>query len=312
MEDRHTDQPGIGYSPEVRDALAHGAPVVALESTIISHGLPRSINLDVARELEAIVRDGGACPATIAVLDGVVHVGLADHELERVASGQGIRKLGARDLVLAMATGESGATTVSAVCMVAARAKIRVFVTGGLGGVHRGWQESLDESADLVMLSRTRLTVVAAGVKSILDVPATLQRLETLNVSVIGYRTGRFPGFYLADSGLPVEWSLDSVAQIAAVMRSQDALGAQGQALLVANPVPVERQLDPALHDQVLREALSAAADRQIGGQALTPFLLDFIARGTGGASVDANLAAVRGNAALGAAVAVAYAGDAA
>ncbi|MHB1549462.1 MAG: pseudouridine-5'-phosphate glycosidase, partial [Acidimicrobiales bacterium] len=183
---------GVAVAGEVGDALRAGAPVVALESTIISHGLPRPRNLEVARELERIVRDGGGCPATIAVLDGVVRIGLDKDELERVASETTMRKLGFRDISLALATGASGGTTVSAVSFLAARAGIRVFATGGLGGVHRGWTESWDESADLAMLSRTRLTVVSSGVKSILDIAATLQRLETLNVAVVGYRTPMF------------------------------------------------------------------------------------------------------------------------
>ena len=303
---------GVAVAGEVGDALRAGAPVVALESTIISHGLPRPRNLEVARELERIVRDGGGCPATIAVLDGVVRIGLDKDELERVASETTMRKLGFRDISLALATGASGGTTVSAVSFLAARAGIRVFATGGLGGVHRGWTESWDESADLAMLSRTRLTVVSSGVKSILDIAATLQRLETLNVAVVGYRTPMFPGFYVTSSGHPVDWTVESPEQIAEVMAFREVLGGPETALVVANPVPEDRQLDPELHDAALAEALAAAADQGIGGQALTPFLLDFIARRTGGASVEANLAAVRGNVALGTAIAVACAGRAA
>ncbi len=300
---------GIAVAEEVGEALRDGSPVVALESTIISHGLPRPRNLEVARNLELAVRNGGACPATIAVLDGVVRVGLAKDELERVASETTMRKLGFRDLPLALATGASGGTTVSAVSFLAARAGIRVFATGGLGGVHRGWSASWDESADLAMLSRTRLTVVSSGVKSILDIPATLQRLETLNVTVVGYRTSMFPGFYVASSGYPVDWTVESPEQIAEVMAYREALGGPETALVVANPVPGDRQLDPELHDAALAEALAAAADQGIVGQALTPFLLDVMARRTGGASVEANLAAVAGNVALGTAIAVACAG---
>ncbi|CAM5355710.1 Pseudouridine-5'-phosphate glycosidase [Streptomyces violaceorubidus] len=211
-------------SEEVREAMDARRPVVALESTIIAHGLPRPRNLLVARELEEAVRQEGAVPATIAVLDGRPHVGLDKEQLERVANEDAVRKLGHRDLPLAVACGASGATTVSATALLAALAGVRVFATGGLGGVHREWTVTQDESADLGLLARTRITVVCAGVKSILDVPATLQRLETLGVSVAGYRTDRFPGFYLSDSGHPVDWTLDDPEQVAAVMRAQDAL----------------------------------------------------------------------------------------
>lgn len=298
---------GVAVAGEVGEALRAGTPVVALESTIFTHGLPRPRNLQVARELERVVRDGGGCPATIAVLDGVVRIGLDKDELERVASETTMRKLGFRDLPLALATGASGGTTVSAVSFLAARAGIKVFATGGLGGVHRDWSESWDESADLAMLSRTRLTVVSSGVKSILDIPATLQRLETLNVTVVGYRTPMFPGFYVTSSGCPIDWTAESPEQIADVMAYREMLGGPRTALVVANPVPEDRQLDPELHDAALAAALAAAAEQGIGGQALTPFLLDFMARRTGGASVEANLAAVRGNVALGTAIAVAY-----
>ncbi|REF00405.1 pseudouridine-5'-phosphate glycosidase [Thermomonospora umbrina] len=298
----------LRLSEEVADALAAGSPVVALESTIISHGLPRPRNLEVARELEGLVRAGGAVPATIAVLDGVARVGLDDAALERVAADPGLRKLGFRDLAPAAGTGAGGATTVSATAFLAARAGVRVFATGGLGGVHRGWADSWDESADLALLSRTRITVVCAGVKSILDVPATLQRLETLNVTVAGYRTAAFPGFYLHDSGEPVDWTLESPQGVAAVMRAQDALDGPAAALVVANPVPVAEQLDPALHDRVLAEALAEAARRGVTGQAATPFLLERLVRGTDGASLEANLAAVRGNVRLAAEIAGAWA----
>ncbi|MFE4176677.1 pseudouridine-5'-phosphate glycosidase [Streptomyces sp. NPDC056909] len=296
----------LQHSPEVREALAAGRPVVALESTIIAHGLPRPRNLAVAEELEELVRAGGAVPATVAVLDGRPHVGLVKDELDRIAQDESVRKLGQRDLAPAIAAGASGATTVSATAFLAARAGIRVFATGGLGGVHRGWTETQDESADLALLARTRITVVCAGVKSILDVPATLQRLETLGVSILGYGTERFPGFYLASSGERVDWTVHSPEEVAAVMRAQDALGGPASALIVANPVPEARQLDPALHDRVLAEALTECHERGIGGQAVTPFLLDHLMRRTGGASLEANLAAVRGNVRLAARIATA------
>ncbi|MFC9287740.1 pseudouridine-5'-phosphate glycosidase [Streptomyces sp. NPDC057052] len=296
-------------SEEVREAVDARRPVVALESTIIAHGLPRPRNLQVARELEALVRAEGAVPATIAVLDGRPRVGLAKEELERVANEDGIRKLGHRDLPLAVASGASGATTVSATALLAALAGVRVFATGGLGGVHREWTVTQDESADLGLLARTRVTVVCAGVKSILDVPATLQRLETLGVAVAGYGTDRFPGFYLSDSGHPVDWTLESPGQVADVMRAQVALGLPESALIVANPVPEEEQLDPALHARVLAEALQACAAEGVTGQAVTPFLLDHLVRRTDGASLNANLAAVRGNVRLAGRIASAWAG---
>ncbi|MGV9405706.1 pseudouridine-5'-phosphate glycosidase [Streptomyces sp. NPDC003667] len=295
-------------SEEVRDALDARRPVVALESTIIAHGLPRPRNLRVAVELEDVVRETGAVPATVAVLDGKPHVGLGKEQLERVANEAGIRKLGHRDLPLAVAAGASGATTVSATAQLAALAGVRVFATGGLGGVHREWTVTQDESADLGLLARTRITMVCAGVKSILDVPATLQRLETLGVAVAGYRTGRFPGFYLSDSGHPVDWTLESPQEVARVMRAQDALDAPDSALIVANPVPPEQQLDPELHARVLAEALRACEEAGVTGQGVTPFLLDHLVRHTDGASLSANLAAVRGNVRLAARIATAWA----
>ncbi|MFD4918860.1 pseudouridine-5'-phosphate glycosidase [Streptomyces virginiae] len=295
-------------SAEVREALTRGKPVVALESTIIAHGLPRPRNLEVGLELEALVRAEGAVPATIAVVDGVAYAGLDKDRLERIAGGEGVRKLGHRDLAPALATGATGATTVSATAFLAARAGLRVFATGGLGGVHREWAQTQDESADLSLLARTRITVVCAGVKSILDVPGTLQRLETLGVGVLGYGTDRFPGFYLSDSGEPVDWTVHEPEEVAAVMAAQDALGGADSALLVANPVAREEQLDPELHDRVLAEALAECRERGITGQAVTPFLLGFLVRATNGASLEANLAAVRGNVRLGARIAGAWA----
>ncbi|MGW5634977.1 pseudouridine-5'-phosphate glycosidase [Streptomyces sp. NPDC003832] len=294
-------------SEEVRAALDARQPVVALESTIIAHGLPRPRNLQVAVELEEVVRREGAVPATIAVLDGRPHVGLDKQQLERVANEDGIRKLGHRDLPLAVAAGVSGATTVSATALLAARAGVRVFATGGLGGVHREWTVTQDESADLGLLARTRITVVCAGVKSILDVPATLQRLETLGVAVAGYGTDRFPGFYLSDSGHPVDWTLRSPREVAEVMRAQDGLEGPESALIVARPVAESEQLDPGLHARVLAEALRACEEEGVTGQAVTPFLLDQLVRYTDGASLSANLAAVRGNVALAARIAAAW-----
>ncbi|MGW1156637.1 pseudouridine-5'-phosphate glycosidase [Streptomyces sp. NPDC002513] len=295
-------------SEEVREALAARRPVVALESTIIAHGLPRPRNLQVALDLEDLVRQEGCVPATIAVLDGQAHVGLNKEQVERIANEEGVRKLGHRDLPLAAAAGVSGATTVSATALLASLAGVRVFATGGLGGVHRQWTATQDESADLGLLARTRITVVCAGVKSILDVPATLQRLETLGVAVAGYRTDRFPGFYLSDSGHPVDWTLESPDEVAGVMRAQDVLGGPDSALIVAQPVAAEEQLDPQLHARVLAAALQACEDEGVTGQAVTPFLLDYLVRHTEGASLSANLAAVRSNVLLAARIAAAWA----
>ncbi|MGW1491988.1 pseudouridine-5'-phosphate glycosidase [Streptomyces sp. NPDC002402] len=291
---------------EVQEALSAHRPVVALESTIIAHGLPHPRNLAVAEELEGLVRSEGAVPATVAVLDGTVHVGLDKRQLERVAGDEDVRKLGHRDLAPALAAGVSGATTVSAAAFLAARAGIRVFATGGLGGVHREWTETQDESADLRLLAQTRIAVVCAGVKSILDVPATLQRLETLGVGILGYGTREFPGFYLTSSGQPVDWTVGTPQEVAEVIRASDALGGPDAALIVANPVPETEQLDPALHDRVLAEALAECRERGIGGQAVTPFLLNYLMRRTEGASLEANVAAVRGNVRLAARIAAA------
>jgi pseudouridylate synthase len=251
------------------------------------------------------VRDAGACPATIAVLDGVARVGLDQDQLVRVADDPGLHKLGQRDLPVAQALGASGATTVSATAWLAAAAGIRVFATGGLGGVHRGFAESQDESADLAVLSHTRITVVSAGVKSILDVPATLERLETLSVTVVGFATTTFPGFYLHSSGRPIDWTVSTPAEVAEIMRRQEGLGLCS-ALLVANPIPEAEQLDPQLHDRALADALAAAERDDIRGQRLTPYLLSALVEVTGGAALEANVAAVRGNVRLGAQIAVA------
>ena len=294
-------------SGPVRAALAAGAPVVALESTIISHGLPRPANLAAARSFEEILTAAGVTPATIAVIDGVPRVGLGDADLERIALDESVIKVSGRDLGLAMAGKRTAGTTVAATALLAARAGIRVFATGGLGGVHRGFAGSLDESADLTVLSRTPITVVSAGVKSILDIPATLERLETLGVAVIGYRTDRFPAFYLTDSGEELDWRLDSPAEIAAVMAARDLVG-DTAALLVANPLPPDRQLDPALHDRVLTEALAAAGAAGVRGKAVTPFLLAHLRRATDGKSVAVNLDVARGNIALAAQIAAAWA----
>ena len=294
-------------SPAVRAALSAGRPVVALESTIISHGLPRPANLTAARSFEQLLTEAGVTAATIAVIDGVPRAGLDDTGLERIALDESVVKVSSRDLGLAMAGKRTAGTTVAATAVLAAKAGIRVFATGGLGGVHRGFAESADESADLTALSRTPITVVSAGVKSILDIPATLERLETLGVAVAGYRTNRFPAFYLTDSGQDLDWRLDTPEEIAAVMAARDLLGDES-ALLIGNPLPPDQQLDPDLHDRVLNEALAAAETQGIRGKAVTPFLLDHMQRATDGASVLVNLEVARGNITLAGQIAAAWA----
>jgi pseudouridylate synthase len=292
---------------EVREALSAGRAVVALESTIIAHGLPQPDNLRVAREIEAAVRDAGAVPATIAVLGGEVRIGLGDGELERIGGRDDVAKCSVRDLPVVCARGGDGATTVAATAHLAARAGIGVFATGGIGGVHRDAAASFDESADLVELSRTPICVVCAGVKSILDAGATLERLETLGVTVLGYGTDRLAGFYLSDAGHDVPWRVESPDEIAAIMRAREEVGAPG-GVLVANPLPPDEQLDPVLHDRVLAEALAAAAEQGIHGKAITPFLLDRLRAATEGDSLRANVALVLHNAALAGEIAVAAA----
>jgi pseudouridylate synthase len=294
--------------PEVAAALRAGHPVVALESTLISHGLPWPDNLRAATDVERTVREHGATPATIAVLRGDLRVGVDDAALAILAAGAGVAKVSTRDLGFVMASGGHGATTVAATAHVAATHGIHVFATGGLGGVHREAQDTWDESADLFALATTPVTVVCAGVKSILDVGATLERLETLGIAVVGYGTDRFAGFYLADSGWPAPSRIDSPRAVAAVMAVRASLSRERSALVVANPLPADEQLDPALHDRVLRESLAAAAEQGVRGEAVTPFLLDRFRRETAGASLAANLRLIRRNAALAAQIAVEYA----
>lgn len=303
-------------SPEVQAALSRGQAVVALESTLIAHGLPRPDNVAVAVQIEQVVREHGAVPATIAVLDGIVRIGLTPPDLDRVA-GEDIAKLGIRDLPGAIATGRSGATTVASTALLAAQAGISVFATGGLGGVHRvAWGNRVagehrgsgyDESADLPALAHTSILVVCAGVKSILDVGATLERLETLSVTVVGYRTDSFPGFYLTDSGHHLDWQVDTPEQAAAVLAARREL-APG-AVVVANPLPVEDQLDPELHDRVLADALAGLTRDGISGKDVTPYLLARLHAATGGASLRVNTTIIVRNAELAARIAVAYAG---
>ena len=297
----------VEVSPRVSAALAAGEPVVALESTIISHGLPRPGNLAAAQRFEQILQQHNVTPATIALIDGVPKVGLSSKDLERIAFDESVVKVGSRDIAIAMARKVTGGTTVAATSVLAARAGLRVFATGGLGGVHRRAAETFDESADLTVLSRTPITVVSAGVKSILDIPATLERLETLSVAVIGYRTSRFPAFWLSDSGYDLDWRVDSAAEIADIMAARDAFG-EPSALLVANPLPAALQLDPGVLDDAMGEALALAAEQGIRGKAVSPFLLDRIQQVTGGASVDVNLTIARGNIELAGQIATSWA----
>ena len=294
----------IHYSDEVREALIAGKPIVALESTIISHGLPRPQNLDVAHEVESIVRQHGAVPATIAVIDGVVHIGLSDANLEAIANRDDIAKASSRDLAIVVATGKSAATTVAATAHLAVNAGITVFATGGLGGVHRGASQSFDESADLTALSTLNITVVCAGVKSILDVGATLERLETLAIGVIGYKTTNFPGFYLTDSGFTIEHRVESPSEIAAIQRVRVELGTDRTALIVANPVIHE--MNRVRHDEILTSGLALAKAEGISGKAVTPFLLEHFHSSSNGESLRVNIDIIKSNAALAADIAVA------
>ncbi|MEO6881316.1 MAG: pseudouridine-5'-phosphate glycosidase [Mycobacteriaceae bacterium] len=301
-----TPPPPVRLHAEVGDALAEGRAVVALESTLLAHGLPRPGNLATARQLEAVVREQGAVPATIAVLDGVARVGLGAAELERVCGDDTLAKLSTRDLPVVLGTGGSGATTVASTAVLAQAAGVRVFATGGLGGVHRGASASFDESADLTTLSRTRIVVVCAGVKSILDVPATLERLESLSVTVVGYRTHTFPGFYVTDSGSVVHHRCEDPAELARVFAAGQGLSCA--ALVVANPLPAELAMDPAEHDAAITEALGAADVAGVSGKEITPFVLDHLHTTSNGRTREVNVTLVLRNAALAAQVAVALA----
>ncbi len=292
-------------SAEVADALAANRPVVALESTIISHGLPRPRNHDAALEFEAILRDAGVTPATIAILDGVPQIGLDAEGVRRIAE-EDLVKASVRDIPIIAAAGSSAATTVAATSHLAALAGVRVFATGGLGGVHRGATESFDESADLSTLAVTPITVVSAGVKSVLDIAATLERLETLSVPVVGFGTAVFPSFWLRESEFTLDWSVDTAAEVAAIMRSQDELG-HGQGIVVANPIPFDQQWDPEEHDRVLSEALALAHKAGVTGKAVTPFLLLKIVELSGGRSLEVNLDLARNNVRVAAQIATAW-----
>ena len=295
----------VMVSPEIEDALGLGGPVVALESTLISHGLPRPNNLDLAREAEDIVRQEGAVAATVAVIEGVPKIGLKAPELELLASG-GVPKLSVRDLPFAAAKASHGATTVAATAHLASRAGVRLFATGGLGGVHRGARDTWDVSADLAALARTPVAVVCSGVKSILDVPATLEQLETLGVPVAGFRTRRFPGFYLMDSGSSLDWSVESEEEAARLVAAVRSIGQADCGLVIANPIPEDEQLDPDLHDRGLTEAFGEMERLGVRGKDVTPFLLERFREATGGESLRVNERIIRNNARLAARIAVA------
>jgi len=301
---RHTPE-ALHLGDEVADALAAGTPVVALESTLIAHGLPRPDGASVAAELEDLVRSHGAVPATVAVVAGRLQVGLTPQERTAVATRQDVGKAGVRDLATALARGDWAATTVASTAWAAHAAGIRVFATGGLGGVHRKAVETFDESGDLTALAETPVIVVCAGVKSILDVPATLERLETLHVPVLGWQTHAMPGFWATDSGCPLDTRVDTAAEVARIATSSWGLGLR-QAIVVTVPLAATEALDPALEQRVLAEGLAAARTRGVTGKAVTPFLLAWFHAHTEGASLRANVALVRANAVIAAAIAVA------
>ncbi len=294
----------IQYSKEVAASLKSGAPIVALESTIISHGLPRPSNLAVAQEVEEIVRAHGATPATIAILNGVVHIGLESDQLHEIANRDDISKASIRDLAIISAGGLSAATTVAATSHIARLAGISVFATGGLGGVHRGANETFDESADLGALGKLDIAIVCAGVKSILDVGATLERLESLSIGLVGYQTNAFPGFYLTDSGFTLEHRVDSAEQIAAIIKARRELKTDSTSLIIANPV--KEEMDRDRHDSILASGLASASTQGITGKDVTPFLLEHFHTASNGESLKVNIEIIKSNSALAADVAVA------
>jgi pseudouridine-5'-phosphate glycosidase len=299
----------VRLSDEVAAALADGRPVVALESSVLAQGLPAPHNLDSWRACEAAVRAAGAIPAVTAIVAGVPWAGLSAAQIDQlIAPATGTAKVGARDLAPAMARGAWGGTTVSATCTIADAAGIRLFATGGIGGVHREAERTFDVSQDLAAIARMRVAVVTAGAKAILDLPKTLEALEALGVPVVGYGTSEFPAFYTSHSGLVLEHHVDDAEQAAAVLRARwDRLDECG--VVFANPVPPRAEADPVLVSRAIEEALGQATARGVRGKATTPFLLAEVARRTGGESLKANLALLESNASVAAAIAVAYAG---
>lgn len=294
----------IKYSAAVARALKDKSPVVALESTIITHGLPRPKNLEVALEVEQIVTKAGATPATIAIIDGQIHIGLEPDQLKQIANDENILKASIRDLAIISTQKKSAATTVAATSHIANLAGISLFATGGLGGVHREAWQSWDESADLLALANTPILIVCSGAKSILDVSATLERLETLSVPILGYKTNKFPGFYLTDSGFDLEHRADTPQDIAQIWRARSDVATNNSALIVANPVG--NQMDKALHDQILFDGLAKAKTAGIIGKAVTPFLLEYFHSNSKGESLRVNVEIIKANAALAAQIAVA------
>jgi pseudouridine-5'-phosphate glycosidase len=289
----------ICVADEVRAALADGRPVVALESTIFTHGLPIPRNLQVALDAEQQLRNAGVVPATIGLVDGQAIIGLSSEQIQHLSRAPGTSKISLRDLPVAAAKGLSGGTTVAATAFLAYKAGVRVFSTGGLGGVHHGASTTFDESADLPVLARTPIVVVSAGVKSILDIRASLERMETLSVTVVGYKTTTYPGFYIADSGFEIEYAVDGPSEAAALVRARDHLGIEG-AVVIANPVPAADELSPLEHRDVLAAAWHAAEAAGIGGNDTTPYLLDYIQKATNGRSLDVNVAVYRNNVSVG------------
>jgi pseudouridine-5'-phosphate glycosidase len=290
----------VRFTPEVAQALESHRAVVALESTVIAHGLPHPMNLEVASRMEAIVREHSAVPATIAILDGKIRVGITAAELERIGTASDISKASLRDLPVLLARNASGATTVSATAHLAALVGVKVFATGGIGGVHRGWERTLDISADLPALASTSIVTVCAGVKSVLDLPATLEWLETHGVPVLGYRTPHFPAFYTrsTDPPLPVDATVESPEEVADIFKMRSRVGLQG-GVLVCQPLPADLALDNASIEAAIQSALYAATEHGIRGRAVTPFLLSALSRTTEGHSLDANRALLENNAAL-------------
>jgi len=289
---------------EVREALRKGTPVVALESAIITHGMPYPVNLELAQELEDIVRKGGAVPATTAVVSGKVRVGLSKSELEMLARAKWVKKIGPRDIPVAVAMGFSGGTTVAASLHIADAAGINIFVTGGIGGVHRGVSEVLDISQDLPVIGRAHCVTVCAGAKSILDLRNTLEYLETMSVLVLGYQTDTLPAFYVRDSGIPLEHRVESASEIAAIVQARDRLKLS-TGILVTNPIAEADQVDPKKHEKILQAALKKAAEDDIEGKAMTPYLLAYMQKNLSGV-IEANIALIKSNVALGTQIAVA------
>ena len=295
----------LSYSQEVLEAKEKGLPIVALESTIISHGMPYPQNVQTAREVEQIIRDNGAVPATIALIDGQIKIGLSDEELEMFGNSEGVAKASRRDLGYLLATKKIGATTVAATMICAELAGIELFVTGGIGGVHRGAEETMDISADLEELAMTNVAVVCAGAKSILDIGLTLEYLETKGVPVIGYGTDVLPAFYTRDSEFSVNFRADSAEEVASMMRAKWDLGLRGGAV-IANPIPEAAAMDANFINGIIEKALVEAEEKGIKGKDVTPFLLGKVKELTEGKSLEANIALVKNNALIGTAIAVA------